>query len=52
MSQPQLAKIEKLSLVPLLKTLNRYAEGPRYEIRLKFEPINNRIGCKNESKIQ
>lgn len=40
MSQPQLAKIEKLSSIPSLKTLNRYAEGLGYEIKLSFEPIN------------
>ncbi|HJG68183.1 MAG TPA: helix-turn-helix transcriptional regulator [Staphylococcus ureilyticus] len=40
MSQPQLAKIENLSSIPSLKTLNRYAKGLGYEIKLKFEPIN------------
>ncbi|MFK5675724.1 helix-turn-helix domain-containing protein [Ligilactobacillus sp. LYQ60] len=40
MSQPQLAKIEKLSSISSLKTLNRYAKGLGYEIKLRFEPIN------------
>lgn len=39
MSQPQLAKIESLSSIPSLKTLNRYAEGLGLEVKLKFEPI-------------
>lgn len=40
MSQPQLAKIENLSSIPSLKTLNRYAKGLGFEVKLKFEPIN------------
>lgn len=41
MSQPQLAKIESLDSMPSLKTLNRYAKGLGYEMKVKFEPINN-----------
>lgn len=40
MSQPQLAKIENLSSIPSLKTLNRYAEGLGLEVKLRFKPIN------------
>jgi len=35
MKQPQLAKIERLESVPSLTTLNRYAEGLGFEIRMQ-----------------
>lgn len=41
MSQPQLAKIENLDSTPSLKTLNRYAKGLGYEMKVTFSPINN-----------
>lgn len=41
MTQPQLAKIENLDSTPSLKTLNRYAKGLGYEMKVTFAPINN-----------
>jgi transcriptional regulator with XRE-family HTH domain len=32
MSQPQLAKLERLDSIPTLKTVNRYAEGLGYKV--------------------
>lgn len=41
MTQPQLAKIERLDSVPTLTTLNRYAEGLGLQINLSIEPLKN-----------
>lgn len=39
MTQPQLAKIEKLDSVPTLTTLNRYAAGLGLQINLSVAPL-------------
>jgi transcriptional regulator with XRE-family HTH domain len=41
MTQPQLAKLEKLDSVPTLYTLNRYAYGLGYQITLKVTQMEN-----------
>lgn len=38
MSQPQLAKIERLDSIPSLSTLNRYADGLDLEIKISLKP--------------
>lgn len=39
MSQPQLAKIERMESIPTLTTLNKYAAGLGLEIRLTVAPL-------------
>lgn len=41
MTQPQLAKIERLDSVPTLTTLNRYAKGLGLQINLSIAPLKN-----------
>jgi len=38
MSQPQLAKIERLDSIPTLKTLTRYAAGLDYNLSFQLTP--------------
>lgn len=39
MSQPQLAKIESLTSIPSLETLNRYAKGLGLRAVIVFKPL-------------
>lgn len=39
MKQPQLAKIENMSSIPSLSTLNRYAEGLGLVATVSFKPL-------------
>ena len=39
MKQPQLAKIENMSSIPSLSTLNRYAEGLGLVAMVSFKPL-------------
>ena len=39
MTQPQLAKIEKLDSIPTLPTLNKYAAGLGLQIKLSISPL-------------
>lgn len=41
MTQAQLAKIESLTSVPSLKTLNRYAHGLGLKMEITFNPESN-----------
>lgn len=46
MSQPQLAKIEKGTSLPSLKTMARYAAGLGLVIHLSFTPVGKRQSSK------
>ena len=39
MKQPQLAKIENLTSIPSLETLNRYAKGLGLHAVITFKPL-------------
>lgn len=41
MKQPQLAKIENMSSIPSLSTLNRYAKGLGLVATVSFKPLVN-----------
>lgn len=41
MKQPQLAKVENLTSIPSLSTLERYAHGLGLEIMISFKPVAN-----------
>ncbi len=39
MKQPQLAKVESLTSIPSLETLNRYAKGLGLQAVISFKPL-------------